>query len=145
MYKENLLIYRRERLIIEDSKNIGSAVLYGTLTIFILLMLSSFIFAFLLRFTSLQESSVQYIITAISFVSIFAGGFISGGKGQQKGWLMGGLTGFLYCLIIFLYTFLGTDSLFSVEQVIYHICYILIAMMGGILGVNMSGKSRTNS
>jgi putative membrane protein (TIGR04086 family) len=130
-------------LVIEDSKNFGSAILYGTLTIFILAIVSSLIFAFLLRFTSLQESSVQYIITAISFISIFMGGFISGGKGKQKGWLVGGLTGIIYSAIVFFYHFLGLDSLFSFEQIIYHTCYILIAMMGGILGVNMGGKSRT--
>jgi putative membrane protein (TIGR04086 family) len=128
---------------IEDSKNLGSAVLYGTLTIFILAIVSSLIFAFLLRFTALQESSVRYIITVISFISIFMGGFISGGKGKQKGWLVGGLTGIIYSAIVFFYHFLGLDSLFSFEQIIYHICYILIAMMGGILGVNMGGKSRT--
>jgi putative membrane protein (TIGR04086 family) len=127
-------------LVIEDSKNLGIAVLYGTLTIFILAIVSSLIFAFLLRFTSLQEASIQYVITAISFISIFAGGFISGGKGKQKGWLLGGLTGFIYSAIIFFYHFLGLGSLFSLEQIIYHICYILIAMMGGILGVNMGGN-----
>lgn len=132
----------RERFHIEDSKSLGSAVLYGTLAIFILAIISSLIFAFLLRFTSLQESSVKYIITAISFLSIFMGGFISGGKGKQKGWMLGALTGLIYSLIIFLYQFLGMDSIFNVEQVIYHICYILIAMMGGILGVNIHGKSR---
>ena len=130
-------------LIIEESKNLGSAVLYGTLAIFSLVIISSLIFAFLLRFTSLQESSIQFIITAISFASIFAGGFISGGKGKQKGWLLGGLTGLIYSAIIFLFQFLGLDSLFSFEQIVYHICYILIAMMGGILGVNMGGNSRT--
>src|SRR3954469_7869925 len=124
-------------LSIEDSKNLGSAVLYGTLTIFILAIVSSLIFAFLLRFTALQESSVQFIITAISFISIFMGGFISGGKGKQKGWMLGGLTGFLYSLTIFLVQFLGLDQLFNFEQIVYYICYILIAMMGGILGVNL--------
>ncbi len=81
-------------VIIEESKNIGSAVLIGTIAIFILAIISSVLFAFLLRFTSLQESSVQFIITALSFISIFMGGFISGGKGKQKGWMVGGLTGF---------------------------------------------------
>lgn len=114
------------------------------LTIFIIAIISSIIFAFILRFTSLQESSVQYIITAISFIALFAGGFMAGGKGQQKGWLLGGLTGFAFSLIVFFYQFLGLDRLFSFEQIIYHVCYILICMMGGILGVNMSGKSRNN-
>lgn len=129
--------------IIEESKNLASAVLFGTLAIFILLIFCSFIFSIILRFSSLQESSIQWLVTAISFIAIFAGGFISGGRGKEKGWLLGGLTGFIYSFIIFLYQFLGLDSLFDFEQVIYHICYILIAMMGGILGVNLGGNSRS--
>jgi putative membrane protein (TIGR04086 family) len=131
-------------VIIEESKNIGSAVLIGTIAIFILAIISSVLFAFLLRFTSLQESSVQFIITAISFISIFMGGFISGGKGKQKGWMLGGLTGLLYSGSIFLFQLLGLDQLFDFEQIVYHICYILIAMMGGILGVNLSDRSQTS-
>ena len=128
---------------IEESKKIGNAILYGTISIFIFAIISSFIFAFILRFTALQETSIQYVITAMSFIALFVGGFIAGGKGQQKGWFLGGLTGFIYSLLIFLYQFLGLDSLFNVEQIIYYVCYILISMMGGILGVNLSGKSRT--
>ena len=131
-------------VIIEESKNIGSAVVMGTIAIFIFAIVSSLLFASLLRFTSLQESSVQFIITAISFISIFMGGFISGGKGKQKGWMLGGLTGLLYSVTIFLFQFLGLDHLFNFEQIVYHICYILIAMMGGILGVNLSENSRAS-
>ena len=128
---------------IEESKKIGYAVLYGTISIFIFAIISSSIFAFILRFTALQETSIQYVITAMSFIALFIGGFIAGGKGQQKGWFLGGVTGFIYALLIFLYQILGLDSLFNVEQIIYYVCYILISMMGGILGVNLSGKSRT--
>jgi putative membrane protein (TIGR04086 family) len=128
---------------IEESKKIGYAVLYGTISIFIFAIISSFIFSFILRFTALQETSIQYVITAMSFIALFIGGFIAGGKGQQKGWFLGGVTGFIYALLIFLYQLLGLDSLFNVEQIIYYVCYILISMMGGILGVNLSGKSRT--
>lgn len=138
-----MTIMGRERFIIEGSKKIGNAILYGTITIFIFVFFSSIVFAFILRFTSMQESSLQYIMTALSFFALFTGGFIAGRKGKQKGWLLGGLTGFIYSLIIFLYQFLGLDSLFNLEQVIYYVCYILISMMGGILGVNLSGKSRT--
>ncbi|MCE4046909.1 MULTISPECIES: TIGR04086 family membrane protein [Bacillaceae] len=122
----------------EESKNVGSAVLYGLIAIFTLFITSSIVFSLLLRFTSLQEASLQYIITAVSFITLFAGGFISGGKGKQKGWFLGGITGLIYFLIVFLFSFLGLDQLFTFEQFIYHVCYTLIAMMGGILGVNLS-------
>lgn len=129
---------------IEESRNYGSAVLFGVIVIFVLFVISSLIFSLILKFTAIEESSLKFIATAISFVALFAGGFITGGKGKQKGWLIGGLTGILYSLIIFFFQYLGYDRLFSMYQVIYHACYILTAMMGGILGVNMSTiKTRT--
>ncbi|KAB2338992.1 TIGR04086 family membrane protein [Cytobacillus depressus] len=128
---------RRERGKIEDSRNVGGAVLYGVIAVFVLAIISSLLFSLLLRFTSLQESSLQFVITAISFVSLFIGGLISGGKGRQKGWLLGGMTGLIYSIIIFLFQYLGFDKLFDMQQMIYHTCYTLTAMMGGILGVNM--------
>ncbi|WP_396021277.1 TIGR04086 family membrane protein [Bacillus sp. S/N-304-OC-R1] len=118
-------------------------MLFGIIAVFLLAIISSLIFSLLLRFTSLQESSLKFIITAISFVSLFIGGFVSGGKGKQKGWLLGGLTGLIYSIIIFLFQYLGKDSVFDVEQIIYHTCFMLTAMMGGILGVNMSSKTRS--
>ncbi|MBP2240554.1 putative membrane protein (TIGR04086 family) [Cytobacillus eiseniae] len=133
---------RRGRGKIEDSKNIGSGVLFGLIIVFVLAIVCSLIISLILTFTSLQESSVQFVVTAVSFVSLFIGGFVSGGKGKQKGWMLGGLTGLSYSLIIFLFQYLGHDSLFNLQQIIYHVCYILTAMMGGILGVNMTNKSR---
>lgn len=116
----------------------GISILYGVVSIFLVAVLSSLIFSLILRFTATGESSLQFAVTAVSFISLFVGGFISGGKGKAKGWLLGGGTGLLYSVIIFLFQYLGHNSLFNVEQLIYHTCYILVAMMGGILGVNMT-------
>ncbi|MGG0716349.1 TIGR04086 family membrane protein [Robertmurraya massiliosenegalensis] len=145
MYKNICILVRRERVKIEESKNHGIAVLYGVIAIFLLLIISSFIFSIILRFTSTQESSLGVITTIISFITLFAGGFITGRKGKEKGWLIGTLTGVLYTIIIFLFQYLGYDSLFSLEQMIYHVCYIITAMMGGILGVNMSTPKTRNA
>lgn len=141
-YDISLYGNRRGRIKIE-SKSFGTAILYGLIFIFLFAALSSLIFSIILRFTSVREISLQYVVTAISFVGLFGGGFLSGGKGKQRGWLIGGLTGLTYSLIVFLFQYLGYDRLFTPEQFIYHVCYTLIAMMGGILGVNMSTTSRT--
>lgn len=127
-----------------ESKNMGVSILYGIVTIFLVAIVSSLIFSLILRFTSTTESSLQFIVTAVSFISLFIGGFISGGKGKAKGWLLGGGTGLIYSVVIFLFQYLGHDSLFSVEQTIYHTCYMLVAMMGGILGVNMTTSRSSN-
>ncbi|MEH7106163.1 TIGR04086 family membrane protein [Bacillus sp. JJ1764] len=118
--------------------------MFGMIFIFVFAVICSLIFSLILRYTSVQESSIQYITTALSFVGLFGGGFLSGGKRKEKGWLIGGTTGLIYSLIVFLAQYLGYDRLFDAEQLIYHTCYTLIAMMGGILGVNLaSGNSRT--
>ncbi|WP_084374919.1 TIGR04086 family membrane protein [Neobacillus soli] len=119
--------------------------MYGLIFILVFAVLSSLIFAFILRFTSAKEVSLQYIITALSFIGLFGGGFLSGGKHKENGWLIGGLTGLIYSLAVFLFQYLGYDRLFNVEQVIYHTCYTLIAMMGGILGVNISTNNSRRS
>lgn len=125
-----------------ESKKLGTAILHGVSVIFILLIISSFIFSILLRFTSINESSLTYIIMAVSFITLFIGGFVSGGKGKKQGWMLGGGTGLVYMVIIFLFQYLGNDSLFSLREWIYQGCFVITAMMGGILGVNLSSGSR---
>lgn len=125
-----------------ESKKMGSAILHGTLCIFILAVIFSLIFSLILRFTTLTESSLSYIILILSFISIFIGGLISGGKGKKQGWLLGGGTGLLYTLIILLFQYLGMDSLFTAREWIQSLCYIIVSMMGGILGVNISGGEK---
>jgi len=88
---------------------------------------------------------MQYIITAVSFIALFGGGFLSGGKRKEKGWLIGGITGLIYSFVVFLFQYLGYDRLFNGEQLIYHTCYTLIAMMGGILGVNIATNNSRHS
>ncbi|WP_311315358.1 TIGR04086 family membrane protein [Neobacillus mesonae] len=121
-----------------ESKSFGTAILYGLIFIFAFAAICSLIISLLMRFTSAGETSLQYIVTAISFIALFGGGFLSGGKRKEKGWLIGGVTGLIYSLIVFLFQFLGYDRLFDMEQFVYHTCYTLIAMMGGILGVNIA-------
>ncbi len=124
-----------------ESRNMGFAILYGTISIFVMALIFSFLFSILLRFTSLTEASVSYIILILSFICIFIGGIISGGKGKQKGWLVGGGTGLLYILIILLFQYLGHDRSFSTRDWIQSLCYVLVCMMGGIIGVNLSSNT----
>lgn len=115
------------------------AIIYGVTSIFSFAIIASLIFSILLRFTTLTESSLSVIMLIVTFLSLFIGGFISGGKGKKQGILLGGGTGILYLVIIILFQYLGHDSQFSANQWIYYICFLITATMGGILGVNMKG------
>ncbi|MDF2558441.1 MAG: family rane protein [Bacillales bacterium] len=130
-------------MFIIESRKLGRAVFYGVVSIFIFAAISSLLFSLILRFTDVKESSVSYIVLFLSFLSLFIGGFISGGKGKRSGWMLGSGVGLIYTLIVFLYQYLGLDTLFSAKQLIYYASYILTAMMGGILGVNMTSGPTT--
>jgi putative membrane protein (TIGR04086 family) len=132
-------MYYERRKVRMESKRLGLAIMYGLITVFMLAIVISFIFSLLLRFTSLQETSVAWIIVTLSFITLFIGGFISGGRGKEKGWLLGGATGGAYTLVIFLFQYLGNDSLFTMQQMLFHLGFIGIAALGGIIGVNISG------
>ncbi|MFK2824492.1 TIGR04086 family membrane protein [Bacillus sp. B190/17] len=121
-------------------KPFSYGIMYGTAVIFAFAAVCSLIFSLILRFSSLTESSLLLSITIASFLVLFIGGFISGKLSGNKGWLSGGAAGLLYSIIMMLYQYLGHDSVFQWEQLVYHLCFIITAMMGGVLGVNVSSK-----
>lgn len=126
--------------------NVGQmtkSVFYGLAVIYVIAALFSLVFSLLLKFTSLSEQSLSWTITIISFICLFIGGFVSGGKGKEKGWLLGGLTGILYTLFNFLYQYLGFDALFSNTQMIYYACFIGTSILGGVIGVNVAGGNKS--
>lgn len=122
------------------SRDSWLAILFGLISIFVIIIVSSFILSIILKLTSVEESSLSWLILTLSSIALFIGGFISGGKGEEKGWLIGLSTGLLFTIIVFLVQYLGYESTFTIKQAIYHIAYLFIAAIGGIFGVNMAGK-----
>jgi putative membrane protein (TIGR04086 family) len=125
-----------------EAKRWGKAVFYGVFTILIIALISSFLLSILLRFTSLTEDSLFWVITSISFLAVFIGGFIAGGKGKEKGWLLGGATAVAYTGIVLLFQFLGYGKTLSLESLLYHGGFLITSIVGGMLGVNISSPKR---
>ncbi|MBU9720695.1 MULTISPECIES: TIGR04086 family membrane protein [Bacillaceae] len=118
-----------------------TSALYGILTILILVILASLVSSTILRFTSIEEGNFTWILLGFSFLAVFVGGFISGGRSGQKGWLAGGTTAVLYTLVIFFVQFLGFNEAFDAQQWLIHSGYLIAAVFGGIFGVNVRGES----
>jgi putative membrane protein (TIGR04086 family) len=116
----------------------GKAIVYGVVTIFLLSFVISLLLSLLLKWTDVSESSLTWVIFAGSIVSVFIGGFVAGGKGKEKGWLVGGTTSILFTLLVFLFQFLGLEQPFSAAQWLYHLAFLAAAMVGGIMGVNIA-------
>src|SRR5699024_8751440 len=97
----------------------------------------SLILALLLRFSSFNEPTLSWVTLAIGIVSLFIGGVVSGAKSKSKGWIIGGLMGVGFTLFTFLVYYFGYHQPFSWEQALRHIGFIIAAVIGGMIGVNI--------
>lgn len=113
------------------------AVIYGWVAILVLILISSLLLSLVVKFTSISEFTLSYITLTIGLVTLFIGGIIAGLKGKENGWVVGALTGGGFTLLTFLIQFLGFNETFSTQQTIYHLTYILAAIIGSIIGVNL--------
>ncbi len=113
------------------------AVIYGWVAILVLILISSLLLSLVVKFTSISEFTLSYITLTIGLVTLFIGGIIAGLKGKENGWVVGALTGGGFTLLTFLIQFLGFNETFSIQQTIYHLTYILAAIIGSIIGVNL--------
>lgn len=89
------------------SKSRLTALLYGWIAVFGIMLLASLILSLLLRFTSLDSSALSWSTLIISLTALFAGGLTAGLKGKEKGWVLGGLTGLGFIIFVLLYQYLG--------------------------------------
>ncbi|MFD1038596.1 TIGR04086 family membrane protein [Virgibacillus byunsanensis] len=118
------------------------ALMYAWIVILGLILLTSIFLAFLLRFTTFNETTLTWVTLTIGLISLFIGGIVAGVKAQQKGWIIGSITGLGFTIFTFLVQFLGYQQAFSLEQSLHHAGYIIAALIGGVVGVNMLGTQR---
>ena len=118
-----------------------TALLYGWIAVLGIMLFASLVLSFLLRFTSLGASTLNWTTVIISLIALFAGGLIAGIKGKDKGWILGIFTGLGFTLFVLLYQYLGYNTGFSTSQFIHHGGFLVAALIGGVLGVNISSNS----
>ncbi|NEU31555.1 TIGR04086 family membrane protein [bacterium LRH843] len=114
------------------------AILFGLTTVLVIVFSSSLLLSLVLTFTSYTESSVNWAIISFAFIAMFLGGAMSGAKAKKKGWIVGGCTALFFSVLTFLIQYLGYESIFTSEQYMYHGGYLLAAMLGGVIGVNLT-------
>ncbi|MEW9675875.1 TIGR04086 family membrane protein [Lentibacillus sp. L22] len=117
-----------------------TALLYGWIVILGLILLTSFVLGLLLRFTSMNETTLSWASLIIGLIALFIGGIVAGVKSKKKGWIIGTVTGLGFTLFIFLVQYLGFQQTFSLEQTLHHLGFIVAALFGGVIGVNVAGQ-----
>lgn len=116
-----------------------TALMYGWIIVFGFIFIASLLLALLLRFTTFNDPTLSWLAFAVGLIALFFGGFVAGIKGKAKGWVIGGITGIGFTLLTFFVQYLGYHQGFSLEQSLHHSGYILAALFGGVIGVNIAG------
>ncbi|MRH43006.1 TIGR04086 family membrane protein [Aquibacillus halophilus] len=122
------------------TKSKFTALLYGWIAVLSIMFFASLILSLLLKFTTLGSSTLTWATLIISLIALFSGGLIAGLKGRENGLVLGALTGLGFTLFIVLYQYLGYSSGFTASQFIHHGGFLIAALLGGILGVNLSSN-----
>jgi len=116
------------------STPLRSPWLIGQLGIWGLLFIGSFIVACFIRFTSFQTDYLPLSAYIIHAFSLIGGGFISGRIATHKGWLVGGLQGVIYTLVLLLISFLAFDKMIHLNPFLMMTCAFGLSSIGGIFG-----------
>lgn len=102
-------------------------------------ILSLFIFAILLTYTNIQESTMIPVVIIITAVSILIGSSLSTLRIKKNGLLNGALVGVIYILLIYIISSLtGSGFSLNIMSVIMLVSSIIAGMIGGIIGVNLN-------
>lgn len=112
-------------------------VIKGSLISFLISVIVLFIFASLLVYTSIQETTIKPVVIIISIVSILIGSSLSSIKIKKNGIINGALVGIIYILTLYILSsisFIGFNL--NMYSIIMIIGAILSGMIGGIIGVN---------
>ena len=116
-------------------------ILKGSIVSFIITLVLLFIFACILTFTNLQESTITPVIMVISTISILIGSYISTIKIKKNGLLNGACSILIY--IISIYTLSSiTGSGFNLN--LNSIIMIIVCILGGMIGRSYRSKFKIN-
>ncbi|RSL29250.1 TIGR04086 family membrane protein [Salibacterium salarium] len=110
----------------------------GMVVIISILLACSIIFSTLLRFTSISEGSIQWLLLLVTIISFGVGGIIAGVRAKEKGILTGLFTAAGVLLVFALFEYLGYDSSISGIQALYFSGFVASSAIGGAIGVNTS-------
>lgn len=99
------------------------------------------VYSAILTYTNVSESTIPTCLFIIGMISVFIASSISVIKIKKSGLKNGGIIGFSYVMILYmLSSFYETGFSLSKYSIFTIIFYILLGMIGGIVGVNLSSK-----
>ena len=122
---------------LELNKNI-IRVIKGSVFAILISLILLFIYAIVLSYTDISETTMTPVIITVCAISILIGSSISSFKIKKQGMLNGALVGVIYVLFIYiLSSIIVSGFMLNSKSIIMMILGIIAGMIGGIIGVNL--------
>ena len=136
MNTSNIVSGKKIEDISKDKNSIK--IIKGTIIAFVLSLILLTIYATLLSFTSISETTMVPVVISITGVSILIGSSISSIHIKKQGLLNGALVGLIYMLALYiLSSIIFSSFVLNVNSIIMIIVGVVTGMIGGVIGVNM--------
>lgn len=114
-------------------------ILKGVVIGYAITIVLTLIYAALLAYTDINESTIPTFMFVISIISVFIASSIIVIKTKEKGLKNGGLIGFTYILLIYILgSITGKGFEMTGYVIVTMIFNILLGMIGGVIGVNIA-------
>lgn len=122
---------------LNESTNNIKKILAGSVISIIVTIIGLVIFASLLSYTSISESTIPTVTIIITAISILIGSSLSMYTVKKNGIINGAIIGLIYISVIYILSSLieGTFSL-NTYSIVMIIGSVLAGALGGIIGVN---------
>lgn len=113
-------------------------IIKGSIIAIIITLLALTIYAAILSYTNVAETTMVPVILTITGISILIGSSISSVSIKKKGIVNGALVGLIYILCIYvLSSIFSVGFSFNINSIIMLLIGVVTGMIGGIIGVNL--------
>ena len=133
----------KSKITIEESvlKQNTGRIIKGSIIAILISLILLFIYATILTYTQVSETTMIPVVLTIVAVSILTGSMISARKIRKNGMLNGALVGLIYVTMLYLASSLCLVGFsLTANSFIMLIVAIFMGTIGGIIGVNTNRK-----
>jgi putative membrane protein (TIGR04086 family) len=126
---------------LNDHNNLMS-ILRGIIVSYIITIPTFIIFSFILTYTNFPEKYILPVVVITTVISILMAGSTVTRSVKDKGWLNGGIVGFIYVFVLYIVSSLIYGN-FAINRYVITmvIIGILVGAIGGIVGINIGLSS----
>lgn len=119
------------------------SVLKGILVAYVITVPTFMLFALLLTNIDFPERLITHVVVITTVISVLFAGSTSTRGLKSKGWLNGGIVGFIYMLLLYFISSLIFNN-FAIDKYVVTMAVIgiLTGAIGGIIGINMKKGSK---